>query len=197
MLQTGGGFCARAGKSASHSNARQSNPCGPSVATLDAGCGRRGRRPRRRNPVPVADPARPQRTNVYAGAGSSTRTPGTGDVRPRCTDNAATDPPWTAIGARRRDEDQMTPEDTRAATGLVDLDLSGRRRGAVCWARDHHGYVRELPMTRWIGGPHASHPDRLADGHVLRHCSGGQRWTSDAARVFHRSAAKRGWAALG
>ncbi|MGO9927939.1 MAG: hypothetical protein ACLPLP_17930, partial [Mycobacterium sp.] len=65
----------------------------------------------------------------------------------------------------------MTPEDTRAATGPVDLIYRAGAAGAVCWARDHRGRVRELPMTRWIGGPHASHPDRLADGHVLRHCT--------------------------
>ncbi len=92
----------------------------------------------------------------------------------------------------------MTPEDTRAATGPVDLIYRAGAAGAVCWARDHRGRVRELPMTRWIGGPHASHPDRLADGHVLRHCTG--RPTLDLGcgpGRFTASLRERGWAALG
>jgi trans-aconitate methyltransferase len=52
-------------------------------------------------------------------------------------------------------------------------------------------------MARWIGGPHASHRDRLADGHVLRHCSG--RPTLDLGcgpGRFTASLRERGWAAL-
>jgi SAM-dependent methyltransferase len=44
-------------------------------------------------------------------------------------------------------------------------------RGAPCWARDHRGHVRELPMSRWIGGQGAARDDRFADEHVLRLCS--------------------------
>lgn len=92
----------------------------------------------------------------------------------------------------------LTAEDTRAATGPVDLIYRAGAAGAVCWARDHRGHVRELPMARWIGGPHASHRDRLADGHVLRHCSG--RPTLDLGcgpGRFTASLRERGWAALG
>lgn len=53
-------------------------------------------------------------------------------------------------------------------------------------------------MTRWIGGPDASHRDRLADGHVLWHCSG--RPTLDLGcgpGRFTVSLRERGRAALG
>ncbi|CQD20180.1 type 12 methyltransferase [Mycobacterium lentiflavum] len=92
----------------------------------------------------------------------------------------------------------MTPEDIRTATGPVDLIYRAGAAGAVCWARDYRGHVRELPMARWIGGPHASHRDRLADGHVLRHCTA--RPTLDLGcgpGRFTASLRERGWAALG
>lgn len=50
------------------------------------------------------------------------------------------------------------------------------RAGAVgnpCWARNHRGHLRELPMARWIGGPHISPNDLLADEYVLEHCTSG------------------------
>ena len=173
-------------------------PAGRLWPPSDAGCGRRGRRPRRRNPVPVADPAPTAAYERIRRRGQLETTPGRATFVRGAPTTARPDPPWTAIGARRRDEDQMTPEDPRAATGPADLIYRAGAAGAVCWARDHRGHVRELPMTRWIGGPHASHPDRLADGHVLRHCSG--RPTLDLGcgpGRFTASLRERGWAALG
>ena len=70
--------------------------------------------------------------------------------------------------------------------------------GARCWARNDCGHVRELPMSRWIGGPRASHRDRFADEHVLRLCS--RRPTLDLGcgpGRFTVSLQKRGAAALG
>lgn len=58
-----------------------------------------------------------------------------------------------------------------AADQSVDLAYRAAARGAACWARDHRGQVRELPMARWIGGLDATPYDRLADEHVLARCS--------------------------
>jgi SAM-dependent methyltransferase len=92
----------------------------------------------------------------------------------------------------------MTIEDTRAAAGTVDPIYWAGASGAVCWARNHRGHIRELPMTRWIGGPNTAHHDRLADEQVLRYCS--QRPTLDLGCGPGRFTAflqQRGSAALG
>jgi SAM-dependent methyltransferase len=82
----------------------------------------------------------------------------------------------------------------------VTLDLIYRAalEGARCWARNDRGRVRELPMSRWIGGPGVTHRDRFADEHVLRLCSG--RPTLDLGcgpGRFTASLLQRGSAALG
>ena len=59
-----------------------------------------------------------------------------------------------------------------AADRSVDVIYRAAAGGALCWARNHRGHVRELPMTRWIGGLDTAPHDRLADEHVLTHCSG-------------------------
>ena len=85
-----------------------------------------------------------------------------------------------------------------APRGTVDLIYRAGARGVVCWARNHRGQVRELPMTRWIGGPDTSYHDRLADEQVLRHCS--SRPTLDLGcgpGRFTASLQQRGLAALG
>jgi SAM-dependent methyltransferase len=66
----------------------------------------------------------------------------------------------------------MTPDVCEAASvGSADLIYRSAAAGSSCWARNHHGHRRELPMTRWMGGPDTTHEDRLADEHVLGHCS--------------------------
>jgi SAM-dependent methyltransferase len=83
-------------------------------------------------------------------------------------------------------------------TVAVDLIYRAAVRGVPCWARNHRGQVRELPMTRWIGGPNTTRHDRLADEHVLAHCSG--RPTLDLGcgpGRFTASLQQRGSAALG
>jgi SAM-dependent methyltransferase len=70
--------------------------------------------------------------------------------------------------------------------------------GARCWARNDRGRVRELPMSRWMGGSRTTHRDRFADEHVLRLCSG--RPTLDLGcgpGRFTASLQQRGSAALG
>jgi SAM-dependent methyltransferase len=92
----------------------------------------------------------------------------------------------------------MTIEDTRAAAGTVDPIYWAGASGAMCWARNHRGHIRELPMTRWIGGPNTAHHDRLADEQVLRYCS--QRPTLDLGcgpGRFTAALQQRGSAALG
>lgn len=44
--------------------------------------------------------------------------------------------------------------------------------GAACWARNHRGQVRLLPMARWIGTPEGRGADRLADDYILGLCTG-------------------------
>lgn len=63
--------------------------------------------------------------------------------------------------------------DTCQATAARSADLiyESAAAGGACWSRNHHGHRRELPMARWIGGPQSTPEDRLADEHVLRHCS--------------------------
>src|SRR5271163_136718 len=80
----------------------------------------------------------------------------------------------------------------------VDLIYRAAVGGARCWARNHRGQVRELPMSRWIGGTGGAHHDRQADEHVLRLCS--RRPTLDLGcgpGRFTASLQRRGWAALG
>lgn len=86
----------------------------------------------------------------------------------------------------------------RSAAGTVDLIYRAGARGASCWARNHRGHVRDLPMTRWIGGPHTTRHDRLADERVLGLCS--VRPTLDVGcgpGRFTASLQQRGCAALG
>jgi SAM-dependent methyltransferase len=80
----------------------------------------------------------------------------------------------------------------------VDLIYRAAVRGAACWARNHRGQVRELPMARWIGGPDTTPHDRLADELVLARCSA--RPTLDLGcgpGRFTASLQQRGSAALG
>lgn len=80
----------------------------------------------------------------------------------------------------------------------VDIIFRAAVNGASCWARNHRGHVRELPMTRWIGGLDAAPHDQLADAHVLGHCSG--RPTLDLGcgpGRFTAALRARGSAALG
>jgi SAM-dependent methyltransferase len=92
----------------------------------------------------------------------------------------------------------LTAHDTKAAAATVDLIYRAGAAGAVCWARNHRGHVRELPMTRWIGGPHTTGFDQLADEHVLQQCWG--RPTLDLGcgpGRFTATLQHRGSAALG
>lgn len=96
---------------------------------------------------------------------------------------------WFAIGAAAA---------AGAAGGTVDLIYRAGARGDVCWARNHRGQVRELPMMRWIGGSDIAALDRVADEYVLRHCS--PRPTLDLGcgpGRFTASLQQRGSAALG
>ena len=80
----------------------------------------------------------------------------------------------------------------------MDVIYRAAVNGASCWARDHRGFVRELPVTRWIGGLDSAPRDRLADEHVLFHCSG--RPTLDLGcgpGRFTAALRARGSAALG
>jgi SAM-dependent methyltransferase len=85
-----------------------------------------------------------------------------------------------------------------SAVRSADLIYQSAAAGSSCWARNHHGHRRELPMTRWMGGPEATHEDRLADEHVLGHCS--SRPTLDLGcgpGRFIASLRERGLPALG
>ena len=87
---------------------------------------------------------------------------------------------------------------TRWVGPTVDPIYHSATRGVPCWARNHRGDVRELPMSRWIGGPDSADHDRLADEHVLWHCS--PRPTLDLGcgpGRFTASLQQRGSAALG
>ncbi len=65
------------------------------------------------------------------------------------------------------------PLGSRVTTAPATIDHIYRAgvAGARCWARNHRGHVRELPMVRWIGGPGMPALDRLADAYVLAQCS--------------------------
>jgi SAM-dependent methyltransferase len=83
-------------------------------------------------------------------------------------------------------------------TNSSDLVYHAAMRGATCWARNHLGQVRALPINRWMGGPASAPHDRVADEHVLAHCNG--RLTLDLGcgpGRFTASLQRRGSAALG
>jgi SAM-dependent methyltransferase len=85
-----------------------------------------------------------------------------------------------------------------AAVRSADLIYRSAAAGRSCWARNHHGHRRELPMARWMGGPQTTPQDRLADEHVLGHCS--SRPTLDLGcgpGRFTASLQQRGFPALG
>jgi SAM-dependent methyltransferase len=85
-----------------------------------------------------------------------------------------------------------------AAVRSVDLIYRSAAAGSSCWARNQHGHRRELPMARWMGGPETTPQDRLADEHVLGHCS--SRPTLELGcgpGRFIASLQQRGWPALG
>ena len=66
----------------------------------------------------------------------------------------------------------MRPDAAEATSGRsADLIYQSAAAGDSCWARNHHGQRRELPMARWMGGPETTPQDRLADEHLLGHCS--------------------------
>ena len=66
----------------------------------------------------------------------------------------------------------MTPDACEAtAVKSADLIYRSAAAGDLCWARNHYGHRRELPMARWMGGPQTTPEDRLADEQVLGHCS--------------------------
>jgi SAM-dependent methyltransferase len=80
----------------------------------------------------------------------------------------------------------------------ADLIYHAVARGASCWARNHLGQVRALPISRWMGGVASAPHDRLADEHVLAHCNG--NITLDLGcgpGRFTASLQQRGSAALG
>jgi SAM-dependent methyltransferase len=54
----------------------------------------------------------------------------------------------------------------------VDVIYCAGAAGMACWARNHLGCVRELPMTRWFGASGAGVSDRLADDVMFTECSG-------------------------
>jgi SAM-dependent methyltransferase len=85
-----------------------------------------------------------------------------------------------------------------AAARSADLIYRSAEVGGACWARNHRGHRRELPIARWMGGPETTPQDRLADEHVLRHCS--SRPTLDLGcgpGRFTASLQQRGLPALG
>ncbi len=88
----------------------------------------------------------------------------------------------------------MTSDASEAAVvRSADLIYRSAAAGSSCWARNHHGHRRELPMARWMGPQ-----GRLADEHVLRHCS--SRPTLDLGcgpGRFTASLRQRGLPALG
>jgi SAM-dependent methyltransferase len=93
----------------------------------------------------------------------------------------------------------MTADPWESATAKsADLIYRSAAAGGSCWARNHHGHRRELPMARWMGGPETTPQDRVADEHVLGHCS--SRPTLDVGcgpGRFIASLQQRGLPALG
>ena len=87
--------------------------------------------------------------------------------------------------------------DTVGATSMDVIYCAGAA-GMACWARNHLGDVRELPMTRWFGASGTAAADRLADDAVVAECSG--RPTLDMGcgpGRFTASLQRSGSAALG
>jgi SAM-dependent methyltransferase len=85
-----------------------------------------------------------------------------------------------------------------AAVRSADLIYRSAAAGGSCWSRNHYGHRRELPMARWMGGPETTPQDRLADEHVLGHCT--SRPTLDLGcgpGRFTASLRQRGFPALG
>jgi SAM-dependent methyltransferase len=85
-----------------------------------------------------------------------------------------------------------------AAVRSADVIFQSAASGSSCWSRNHLGDRRELPMARWMGGLETSPQDRLADEHMLRHCS--SRPTLDLGcgpGRFAASLQQRGLPALG
>ena len=72
----------------------------------------------------------------------------------------------TALGIAVDDD-----ADSVGATSMDVIYCAGAA-GMACWARNHLGDVRELPMTRWFGASGAATADRLADDAVVAECSG-------------------------
>lgn len=66
----------------------------------------------------------------------------------------------------------MTAHTVESAAGTADLIYRAGATGALCWTRNHRGDVRQLPMTRWIGGADITSGDRLTDEYVIGLCSG-------------------------
>lgn len=58
-----------------------------------------------------------------------------------------------------------------AAVRSADVIYQSAASGGSCWSRNHLGHRHELPMARWMGGLATTPQDRLADEHMLRHCS--------------------------
>ena len=80
----------------------------------------------------------------------------------------------------------------------IDLIYRSAAAGSSCWARNHLGHRRELPMVRWLGGPQTTPQDRLADEYILGHCT--PRPTLDLGcgpGRFTSSLQQRGLPALG
>ncbi|HEY1840225.1 MAG TPA: methyltransferase domain-containing protein [Mycobacterium sp.] len=85
-----------------------------------------------------------------------------------------------------------------AAVRSADVIYQSAAAGSSCWSRNHLGDRRELPMARWMGGLETTPQDRLADEHMLRHCS--SRPTLDLGcgpGRFTASLQQRGLPALG
>ena len=65
----------------------------------------------------------------------------------------------------------MSQRKADIASDTIDVIYRAGAQGSRCWVRNHRGHVRELPMTRWMGGPDNAPHDRIADEHVLARCS--------------------------
>lgn len=65
----------------------------------------------------------------------------------------------------------MSVDAREAVSRSADLIYRSAAAGRLCWARDHRGQRRDLPMVRWLGGQQTTPQDRLADEHVLGLCS--------------------------
>lgn len=72
---------------------------------------------------------------------------------------AAPGPPFPPL----TDTVEPTPVDAIYRAGVA---------GMSCWSRNHHGLVRQLPMSRWLGAPDVAAQERFADELVMDECSG-------------------------